>query len=125
MGGNPDKDATYLNVTPANNNGTTVHKLDVKDVPVDAFWSVSLYNAEGYFEKNPYDAYSVNNVTAARAPMGSHPVRRLRRQDRQLPADHERLELHRSPLSPAPGNSRRQVAVPGTETGQLNRPISW
>ena len=26
-GGNPDKDATYLNVTPAKNDGTTVYKL--------------------------------------------------------------------------------------------------
>ena len=25
---------------------------DVTDVPVDAFWSVSVYNAAGYFEKN-------------------------------------------------------------------------
>ncbi len=65
-GGNPDKDAIYLNITPANNDGTTVYKLDVKDVPVDAFWSVSLYNADGYYEKNPYEAYSVNNITATK-----------------------------------------------------------
>jgi hypothetical protein len=63
-GGNPDKDATYLNVTPANNDGTTVYKLSVKDVPVDGFWSVSLYNAEGYYQKNEYNAYSINNITA-------------------------------------------------------------
>jgi hypothetical protein len=70
-GGNPDKDATYLNVTPANNDGTTVYKLDVKDVPVDAFWSISLYNADGYFQKNEYNAYSVNNITAKKAADGS------------------------------------------------------
>jgi len=52
-GGNPDKDATYLNITPAKNDGATVYRLDVKDVPVDGFWSVSVYNAEGYFQKNP------------------------------------------------------------------------
>jgi len=34
-GGNPDKDATYLNVTPARNDGVTTYKLGVKDVPVD------------------------------------------------------------------------------------------
>ncbi len=50
-GGNPDKDATYLNITPAKNDGSTVYRLNVKDVPVDAFWSVSVYNADGYFEK--------------------------------------------------------------------------
>jgi len=66
-GGNPDKDAVYLNVTPANNDGTTIYKLNVKDVPVDGFWSVSLYNAEGYYEKNEYKAYSINNITAKKS----------------------------------------------------------
>jgi hypothetical protein len=70
-GGNADKDATYLNITPAINDGTTVYKLNVKDVPVDAFWSISLYNAEGYFEKNPYDAYSLNNITAKKSSDGA------------------------------------------------------
>ena len=36
-GGNPDKDATYLNVTPSQNDGRTVYRLDVRDVPVDGF----------------------------------------------------------------------------------------
>lgn len=70
-GGNPDKDATYLNVTPAKNDGKTVYRLDVKDVPVDAFWSVSVYDAQGFYEKNPYDAYALNNVTAKKGADGS------------------------------------------------------
>ena len=70
-GGNPDKDATYLNITPANNDGTTVYKLNVKDVPVDGFWSVSLYDAEGYYEKNEYNAYSINNITAKKSDGGA------------------------------------------------------
>jgi len=70
-GGNPDRDATYLNITPAKNDGNTVYKLNVRDVPVDAFWSVSLYNAEGYYEKNPYDAYSINSITGKKSADGS------------------------------------------------------
>jgi hypothetical protein len=70
-GGNPDKDATYLNITPAKNDGNTVYKLNVKDVPVDAFWSVSVYNANGYYEKNSYDAYTLNNLTAKKSDDGS------------------------------------------------------
>ncbi|EJM79570.1 DUF1214 domain-containing protein [Pseudomonas sp. GM60] len=70
-GGNPDKDATYLNVTPADNDGQTVYRLTVKDVPVDGFWSVSLYNAEGYFEKNAANAYTLNNLTAKKSDDGS------------------------------------------------------
>ena len=70
-GGNPKKDAIYLNFTPSQNDGTTVYKLNVKDVPVDAFWSVSLYNAAGYYEKNPYNAYSLNNLTSKKNADGS------------------------------------------------------
>lgn len=70
-GGNPDREAIYLNVTPARNDGGTVYRMKVKDVPVDGFWSVSVYNAEGYFERNPHDAYSVNNITGRRGPEGS------------------------------------------------------
>jgi len=71
-GGNPEKEATYINVTPAKNDGKTVHKLTVKgDVPVDGFWSISLYNAQGYFEKNDRNAYSINNLTAKKDADGS------------------------------------------------------
>jgi hypothetical protein len=69
-GGNPDKDATYLNVTPARNDGT-VYRLTVKDVPVDGFWSISLYDAAGYFEKNDAGAYSLNNITAKKDTDGA------------------------------------------------------
>jgi hypothetical protein len=54
-----------------NNDGKSVYRVRVKDVPVDAFWSISVYNAEGYFEKNPYGAYSLNNITAKRDPDGA------------------------------------------------------
>jgi hypothetical protein len=70
-GGNPDKDATYLSVTPDKNDGNTIYKLSVKEVPVDAFWSISVYNAEGYFEKNAYDAYTLNNLTAVKSSDGA------------------------------------------------------
>jgi len=70
-GGNPEKDALYLNVTPRLNDGKTIYRLTVKDVPVDGFWSVSVYNAQGYFEPNPLHAYSLNNITATKADDGT------------------------------------------------------
>jgi hypothetical protein len=70
-GGNPEKEATYLNVTPSKNDGATVYRLNVKDVPVDGFWSISVYDAEGYYQPNRYDAYSLNNITAKRGDDGS------------------------------------------------------
>jgi hypothetical protein len=74
-GGNPPKDAIYLNYTPEKNDGKTVYKLPLDKVPVDGFWSISLYNAKGYFEKNPLDSYSLNNITAAKNADGSVDIR--------------------------------------------------
>jgi hypothetical protein len=71
-GANPDKDAIYLNIVPAKNDGKTIYRLDgVKDVPVDGFWSITIYNAEGYLVKNDQNAYSLNNVTAKENADGS------------------------------------------------------
>jgi para-nitrobenzyl esterase len=70
-GGNPRSAAIYLGVYPKDNGGKTAHKLTVKDVPVDGFWSISVYDAKGYFEKNDRAAYSVNNLTAKPNPDGS------------------------------------------------------
>ena len=74
-GGNPEKDATYFNVTPRQNDGKTPYTLTVKEVPVDGFWSVSVYNAKGYFEKNAKDAYTLNNLTAKPNADGSVTIR--------------------------------------------------
>ena len=71
FGGNPEKDAFYLNVTPQKNDGKTVFRLKVKDVPVDGFWSISVYDAEGHFKKNKFDAYTLNNITAKQEADGS------------------------------------------------------
>jgi hypothetical protein len=70
-GGNPQEDALYLNVTPEKNDGQTVYKLNVKDVPVDGFWSISVYNADGYFQPNKLNAYTFNNITAKPGAEGS------------------------------------------------------
>jgi len=70
-GGNPEKDALYLNVTPSKNDGTTIYKLNVKDVPVNGFWSITVYNAEGYFQSNELSLYSINNITAKKSEDGS------------------------------------------------------
>jgi len=68
-GGLPDREAVYVNVNPGLPAGE--YQLTVRDVPVDGFWSISLYNAAGYFEPNDRGAYSINNLTAARDQDGS------------------------------------------------------
>ena len=69
-GGNPEKDAMYFSVHPAENDGATAYRLTVDAVPVDGFWSVTVYNKDGYFTPNPQNAYSLNNITARRGADG-------------------------------------------------------
>ena len=68
-GGLPDREARYIGVEPRL--PVSEYRLTVRDVPVDGFWSVSVYNADGYFEPNQRNAYSVNNVTAKSNEDGS------------------------------------------------------
>jgi hypothetical protein len=50
-GANPDKDASYASVDPKSD-GKTAFKMNVpSEVPVDGFWSVTVYDAKGYLEK--------------------------------------------------------------------------
>jgi hypothetical protein len=71
-GGLPDEEAQYINVVPDLPVGA--YRLTVRDVPVDAFWSISVYNRDGYFQENEYDAYSVNNVSGTPNPDGSFTI---------------------------------------------------
>lgn len=61
-GGLPDREASYTSVAPALPVGR--YKLTVRDVPVDGFWSVTVYNADGFLQPNDQNTYSVNDVTA-------------------------------------------------------------
>lgn len=72
-GGLPESEAFYLNVSPGLPVGE--YELVIGDAPVDGFWSISLYNADGYFEENTLGAYSVNNITGVRNPDGTMTVR--------------------------------------------------
>lgn len=69
-GGLPDSEAHYLSVSPDKPVGE--YTLTVAgDVPVDGFWSISVYNADGFFEPNERGVYSINNITAAKNDDGS------------------------------------------------------
>jgi len=53
-GGLPETEACYYVETeprPAER-----YRFTLKDVPVDAFWSVTIHNRDGFFEANPYDS---------------------------------------------------------------------
>ncbi|SDZ25807.1 DUF1214 domain-containing protein [Herbiconiux ginsengi] len=72
-GGLPEYEATYISVDeglPVADYGLRLHEM-----PVDAFWSVSLYNAAGYFEPNALGVNSINSLTAVPDADGSVTVR--------------------------------------------------
>ncbi len=69
-GGLPTYEAFYITKGEPQKAGD--FQVTVKNVPVDGFWSISIYNKDGYFEKNPYNAYSLNNLTAKPNPDGSY-----------------------------------------------------
>lgn len=74
-GGNPRRDAIYVPVFPPKNDGQTAYELTLGDVPVDGFWSVTVYDAQGFMFENPQKAYSVNNVTAKKSADGVYRIR--------------------------------------------------
>ena len=73
-GGLPSAAAFYLLDSVANNDGKTPYVVTVKDVPVDAFWSITVYNAEGYLEKNDLGRNSFNSSSAKPNEDGSYTI---------------------------------------------------
>ena len=71
-GGLPETEALYIGVEPKLPVGE--YKLVVPPVPVDGFWSISVYNADGFFEINDRNAYNINNITGAKDADGTMTV---------------------------------------------------
>lgn len=72
-GGLPSAEASYIGVDPRLPVGE--YELTVGQVPVDGFWSISVYNAGGYFEPNEQGAYTINNITGVPNDDGTITVR--------------------------------------------------
>jgi hypothetical protein len=73
-GGLPRSAAFYLIESVNGNDGKTTYALTVLGVPVDAFWSVTVYNADGYLEANDLGVNSYNDITADSNPDGSYTI---------------------------------------------------
>lgn len=61
-GGLPESEAYYY--VEAEPQPAGRYTFTFKDVPVDAFWSLAIYNRDGYFEANPLNSFGLNSVTA-------------------------------------------------------------
>lgn len=72
-GGLPESQAFYLNVEPGLPVGE--YKIEVPaEVPVGQFWSITIYDADGYFYENDLNSYSINSITGERNDDGTMTV---------------------------------------------------
>jgi hypothetical protein len=68
-GGLPEREAFYVGADPGLPVGA--YQLTFEDVPVDAFWSITVYNRDGFLEENDLGVYSINSLTGAPNDDGS------------------------------------------------------
>lgn len=70
----PEAEAAYFAGRPAAGKADMAHELVLKDVPADAFWSVTMYNARGFMVPNALGINALNNVNAIQSEDGSYRI---------------------------------------------------
>lgn len=68
-GGLPKQEAYYESREPGLPVGR--YTITAKDVPVDAFWSITVYGPDGFLHPNDLDAYNLNSVSGEKNADGS------------------------------------------------------
>jgi len=69
-GGLPNQNTIGIAGAVEKNDGTP-YTVTAKNVPVDAFWSIIVYDEKGFIPENEMKSYSFNNVTASPNEDGS------------------------------------------------------
>lgn len=68
---NAPEDATYT-VVNGDFDPKSKYRIEVPaDIPVQGFWSISVYNSAGFFVQNDQEAYTINGVTGKKNDDGS------------------------------------------------------
>ena len=74
-GGNPREAATYFMFYPEQSDGVTRHTVTFSEPPVDGFWSITVYNEDGFIEPNDLGIYVLNDRSAVANEDGTYTVR--------------------------------------------------
>ena len=113
-GGNPEKDAMYLSVRPANNDGATIYRAHggpgsgrrvLVGHRLQQRWVLHAQSAKRLFAQQ-------HHRPARYRRQDHHSVRRLRRRDSKLLADHTGMELHSPAVPTARHDPQRRVEIP-------------
>ena len=115
--------------TRPRNDGTTVHRLTVGEVPVDGFWSVTVYNKDGYFTAEPAERLFVQQYHRRTKVADGHGRRSSSADvtsDVPIVCRHARLELHRAAVPAAAevldGRGRSRWPSPSRAPARPSRP---
>ena len=76
-GGLPKEQAVYPQIFPSDASGATAYTLTLENVPCAAFWSVTVYDADGYVSTAEGAVYNINSAFAVAdegGEKGSSPV---------------------------------------------------
>ncbi len=73
FGGLPNKNAVYYNYNTPKILAKS-YTMTLNDVPVNAFWSFTVYNKDGYLFKSNHGLPSINSTTAKANPDGSYTI---------------------------------------------------
>jgi len=121
-GGDPDRDATYISAAaPQNDGANRLQASGQRRTGRRLLVGQRLQRRRLFREELIRRLHPEQHHRKERPGRHRHnSIRRLRRKNSELLADHAGMELYRATIPPARRNPERQVEIPRSATSQLN-----